>query len=73
MSQNDSDRTIIEHDNRFIIINTRSFEPFGDKPNVLPSECEQVFYFGVLHKLGWLFVVRHDPRGRLIKYHVMEE
>ena len=55
------------------MINTRSFEPVGDEPYVLPSQCEQVFYFGVPHKLGWSFVVRHDPRGRPVKYNVIEE
>ena len=51
------------------MINTRSFELVGDKPYVLPSQCEQV----VPHKLSWSFVVRHDPRGRSIKYNVMKE
>ena len=55
------------------MINTRSFEPVRDEPYFLPSQCEQVFYFGVPHKPGWSFVVRHDPRGRLVKYNVMEE
>ena len=55
------------------MINTRSFEPVGDEPYVLPSQCEQVFYSEVPHKQGWSFVVRHDPRGRPIKYNVMEE
>ena len=73
LNQNDPDRTIIQHDNGFTMINTRPFEPFGDEPYVLPSQCEQVFYSEVPHKQGWSFVVRHDPRGRLIKYNVMEE
>ncbi|GLJ50136.1 hypothetical protein SUGI_1066800 [Cryptomeria japonica] len=55
------------------MVNTRSFEPVGDEPYVLPSQCEQVFYSEVPHKPGWSFVVRHDPRGRPIKYNVMEE
>ena len=55
------------------MINTRSFELVGDEPYVLPSQCEQVFYSEVPHKQGWSFVVRHDPRGRPIKYNVMEE
>ena len=55
------------------MINTRSFEPFGDEPYVLPSQCKQVFYFGIPHKPGWSFVVRHDPRGRPVKYNVIEE
>ncbi|MDF3686435.1 hypothetical protein, partial [Enterobacter hormaechei] len=57
----------------FTMINTRSFEPIGDEPYVLQSQCEQVFYFLVPHKSGWSFVVRHEPRGRPIKYNVMEE
>ena len=55
------------------MINTRSFEPVGDEPYVIPSQCEQVFNFGIPHKLSWSFFVRHDPRGRLVKYNVMEE
>jgi hypothetical protein len=73
LNRNDPDRTVIEHDSGFTMINTRSFEPVGDEPYVLPSQCEQVFYFGVPHKPGWSFVVRHDPRGRPVKYNVMEE
>ena len=64
---------VIQHDNGFTMINTRSFVPVGDEPYVLPSQCEQVFYFGIPYKLGWSFVVRHDPRGRLVKYNVIEE
>ena len=55
------------------MINTRSFEPIGNVPYVLPSQCEQVFYFGIPHKPGWSFVIRHDPRGRTIKYNVIKE
>ena len=73
LNRNDSYRTVIEHDSGFTMINTRSFEPVGDEPYVLPSQCEQVFYFGVPHKPGWSFVVRHDPRGRPVKYNVIEE
>ena len=39
-------------------------------PYVLQSQCEHVFYLEVLGKAGWSFVVRHDPRGRLIKYNI---
>ena len=73
LNRNDPDRTVIEHDSGFTMINTRSFETVGGEPYVLPSQCEQVFYFGVPHKLGWSFIVRHDPRGRVVKYDVMEE
>jgi hypothetical protein len=31
------------------------------------------FYFGIPNKLGWSFVIRHDPRGKMIKYNVIEE
>ena len=50
LNQNDLDRTIIQHDNGFIMINTRLFEPIGDEPYVLPSQGEQVFYSKVPHK-----------------------
>ena len=50
LNQNDPDRTIIQHDNGFTMINTRSFEPVGDDPYVIPSQCEQVFYSKVPHK-----------------------
>jgi hypothetical protein len=73
LNPNDPDRTVIEHDNGFTMVNTRSFEPVGDEPYVLPSQCEQVFYSEVPHKPGWSFVVRHEPRGRPIKYNAMEE
>ena len=32
-----------------------------------------MFYFSVPHKLGWSFVVRHNPRGRPVKYNEIEE
>ena len=69
LNQRDPDRTIIEHDNGFTIVNTRLFEP-GTDPYVLPSQCEQVFYSEVPGKVGWSFVVRHDPRGRQVKYNL---
>ena len=53
LNRNDPDRIFIEHDSGFIMINTRSFEPIGDEPYVLPSQCKQVFYFGVPHKPVW--------------------
>ena len=67
MNQHDPDRTIIEHDNGFNMVNTRLFKP-RTEPYVLPSQCEQVFYSKVPGKEGWSFVVSHNPRGRLIKY-----
>ena len=51
------------------MVNTRLFEP-GIEPDVLPSQYEQVFYSEVPGKAGWLFVVRHNPRGRPIKYNL---
>ena len=53
------------------MVNTRLFEP-GTDPYVIPSQCEHVFYFEVLGKVGWSFVVRHAPRGRPIKYNLDE-
>ena len=67
LNQRDPDRTIIEHDNGFTMVSTRLFEP-GMEPYVLPSQCEQVFYFKVPSRGGWSFVVRHDPRGRSVEY-----
>ena len=69
LNQRDPDRTIIEHDNGFTMVNTRFFEP-GIDPYVLLSQCEQVFYSKVAGKAGWSFVVRHNPRGRLVKYNL---
>ena len=66
LNQRDPDRTIIEHDNGFTMVNTRLFKP-GTDPYVLPSRCEQVFYSEVPSKVGWSFVVRHDPKGRPVK------
>ena len=43
MHEHDHERTVIEHDNGFTMVNTREFEP-GIEPYVLPSQYEQVFY-----------------------------
>ena len=69
MNQRDPNITIIEHDHGFTKVNTRLFEP-RMKPNVLPRKCGHVFYFEVPGKGGWSFSMRHDPRGRPIKYNV---
>ena len=69
LNQRDPDKTIIEHDNGFTMVNTRLFGP-GTEPYVLPSQCEQLFYSEVPGKAGWSFVVRHNPRGRLLKYNL---
>ena len=55
------------------MVNTREFE-LGTKPYVLPSQCKQVFYSEVPGKAVWSYVIRYDPRGRLVKYnHVDDE
>ena len=72
LNQCDPNRTIIEHDNGFIMGNTRLFE-LGTKPYVLPSQCEHVIYFDIPGRGGWLFVMRHDLRGRKINYNVEED
>ena len=51
------------------MVNTRLFDP-GMEPYVLPSQCENLFYSKVPGKVGWSFVVRHNPRGRSIKYNL---
>jgi hypothetical protein len=45
LNQNDPDRTVIQHDNRFTMINTRSFEPVGDE-----CWCKYVFTIYTLLK-----------------------
>ena len=50
LNQNDPDRTVIQHDNGFTMINTRSFELVGDDPYVLPSQYKKMFYSKVPHK-----------------------
>ena len=71
LNQHDPNITIIEHDNGFTMANTRLFEPRME-PYVLPSQCEQVFYFEVPGRGGWSFVVIQNPRRRLVKYNVEE-
>ena len=72
MNEHDPERTVTEHDNGFTMVNTRELEP-GTEPYVLPSQCEQFFYSEVLGKAGWSYIVRYDPRGRLVKYNPVEE
>ena len=55
------------------MVNTRSLESRTLEPYVLPSQCEQVFYSEVPSRQGWSFVIRHDPRGRPVKYNIVEE
>lgn len=68
----DPERTAIEHDNRFTMVNTRALK-LGTNSYVLPSQCEKVFYLEVPRKAGWSYIVRYDQRGRLVKYNVDEE
>ena len=42
-------------------------------PMFFQANARNFFYFGVPQKLGWSFFVRHDPRGRPVKYNVIEE
>jgi hypothetical protein len=53
----DLERTIIEHENGFIMVNTKTLEP-GTELYVLSSQSEQVFYSDVPCKVGWSYVVR---------------
>ena len=52
LNQCNRDRIIIEHDNRFNMVNTRLFE-LGMDPYVLPRQCEQVFYSKFPGRGGW--------------------
>ena len=72
MNERDPNRTVILHDNGFTMVITRSFEP-RTYCYVLPSQCKQVFYLEVPGKAGWSFVVRYDPRGKTVKYNIVEE
>ena len=72
MKECDPERNVIEHANGFTMVNKRALEP-GTEPYVLPSQCEQVFYSEVPGKAGWSYIVRYDPRGRLVKYNAPEE
>ena len=73
MNQRDPKRNVIEHANGFTMVNTKSLEWRTSKPYVFWSRCEHVFYWEVLVRAGWSFVIRHDPRGRSIKYNVEED
>ena len=73
LNQRDPDRTVIEHANGFTMVNTRALEPRTSEPYVLPSQCEHVFYSEVPNRVGWSFVIRHELRGRPVKYNVDED
>ena len=49
------------------MINTKSYE-LNIEPYVFWIHYEQVFYSQVLGRLGWLFVVWFDLRGRPVMY-----
>ena len=36
-------------------------------------QVKQVFYSEVPGKAGWSYIIRYDPRGRPVKYNVVEE
>jgi len=69
MNKHDPKRTIIEHYNEFIMVNTRMLKP-GTELYALPSQCDQVFYSDVPSKERWSYVFIYDPSGRPIKYNV---
>jgi hypothetical protein len=52
MNEIDPERTIIDHENGFTMVNTRMLET-STELYVLPSQCEHVFYSDVLGKVGW--------------------
>jgi hypothetical protein len=55
------------------MIKTTVFER-GHDHYVFSSQCEHVFYSNVSGERDWSFIVRYDPRGRLVKYtHAHEE
>ena len=72
MHERDPARIVIENSNGITMVNTREFES-GTDPYVLPSQCEKVFYSEVPGKEGWSYIVRYDPRGRPMKYSIVEE
>ena len=72
INEHDPKRIVIDHGNGFTMVYTRELEP-GIEPYLLPSQCEQVFYSKVLGKERWSYIVRYDPRGRLVKYNPKDE
>ena len=72
INEHDPEITVIEHANGFTMVNKRALEP-GIETYVFSSQCEQVFYSEVPGKEGWSYIVRYDPRGRPIKYNLVEE
>ena len=72
MHEHDKKRIIIQHANGFPMIKTTMFEGWNDR-YVFSSQCEHIFYSKVPSERDWSFVIRYDPRGRLVKYIVEEE
>ena len=72
MNESDPKRTVIEHANGSSMFNTRMLE-LRTSPYVLTGQCEHVFYSQVPGKVSWSYVVRYDPRGRHVKYYVVDE
>jgi hypothetical protein len=58
----DSERTVIQHDHFFTMVNTRRFDSSLES-SVLPSQCEQVFYCEVPAKLGRLLLDMIQEEG----------
>jgi hypothetical protein len=71
MNECDPEITIIDHENGFTMVDTRTLE-LGTELYVLPRQCEHVFYLDVSGKVRWSYVVRYDPRERTVKYNVEE-
>ena len=56
---------VIQHDNGYIMINTRSFELVRDEPYPLPSQCEKVFYLEVPHnRVGHFLLDMNQEEGQ---------
>ena len=51
------------------MVNTRLFEG-GMVPMFFQANVKKVFYSEVPGKANWSFVVRHNPRGRPVKYNL---
>ena len=54
------------------MVNTRSFE-LGIDHYILPRQCEYIFYSQVPGRVGWSFLIRYDPKGKIVKYNVEKE
>lgn len=72
MNEREPKRIVIEHANGFTMINTRLLE-LSIKLYVLPIQCKQGFDPQVPNKIDYSCVVRYEPKGRSVKYIVIEE